>query len=108
MSNRCAIIVALVLGACSNRPTQRSASASKRHVLSGSWQLVPQLLAFSGVQDGDAVLDVGSGAGLSVGPCAQQPRWGSMRSRRCERWRWPVVRPDFAREQVEVDRVLDK
>ena len=74
-SNRRAVIAALVLGACSSTPAPPAAAPQARRnmfseahdyeLVMGRWsrQLVPQLLAFSGVHDGDAVLDVGSGTG---------------------------------------------
>ncbi|MEO8841580.1 MAG: class I SAM-dependent methyltransferase [Kofleriaceae bacterium] len=80
MTRSLRVVVALMLGACSSKPAQPAQPAQPTAVGSpnrmyseaadyeqfmGRWsrQLVPQLLAFSGLHDGDAVLDVGSGTG---------------------------------------------
>src|SRR5258705_3121974 len=66
-------VMVLVLAACSSTPAPPPAGpraggnmfahAADYEQFMGRWsrQLVPQLLAFSGLHDGDAVLDVGSG-----------------------------------------------
>jgi SAM-dependent methyltransferase len=74
MTNRRAVTLALVLGACSTPALPPVGPQAGGNMFSeardyeqfmGRWsrQLVPQLLAFAAVHDGDAVLDVGSGTG---------------------------------------------